>query len=226
MKTRNIFVFFILSFFILAANVCSAEYLEVYYLNVGQGDSTLIISGEHSMLIDGGNPEQSQVVFTVLKQAGLSKLDYIIATHADTDHVGGLSAALSAVNGNVGTVFVPYTSCGDKSRFSSFIENTQKYGVALAIPEEGKTYKLGDAEFQIISDGTGDCQTNKSIALKLTNGNNSFMFTGDTETDDEAIILSKNYNLRRASRKQIVYLWAVFECCDSRHYCNLMREKQ
>ena len=192
---RRTIYLLILSFLINFSPVISAEYLEVYYLDVGQGDFTLIVSGNHSMLIDGGNPEQSQTVFSVLKQAGITKLDYIIATHADADHVGGLSAALIGVNGNVGTVFVPYQTCGGKDRFTSFIDDVNKHRIPLSVPEEHKTYRLGDAEFEIISDGSGDCQTNKSIVVRLVNGANSFLFTGDTEADDEMLILASDYNL-------------------------------
>lgn len=68
---------------------------EVHYIDVGQGDCSLIICDGHAMLIDGGEASESSKVYAYLKAHEISYLDYIVATHAHSDHIGGLSGALN-----------------------------------------------------------------------------------------------------------------------------------
>ena len=91
-------VAFILSFAILNRPVCAAEEnagLEVMFIDVGQGDATLISCDGHYMLIDGGTADKSSLIYTVLKNKNIIHLDAIVATHPHADHVGGLPGALS-----------------------------------------------------------------------------------------------------------------------------------
>ena len=67
--------------------------LVVRFVDVGQGDCILISCDGHHALIDGGPSKASQKVYTVLRDLGVETLDFIIATHADADHIGGISAA-------------------------------------------------------------------------------------------------------------------------------------
>ena len=79
----------------------------VHYIDVGQGDAALILCDNKSMLIDGGKPNVSGIIYTYLNNQDITHLDYIICSHANEDHVGGLSGALSAVS--VGAVYAPET---------------------------------------------------------------------------------------------------------------------
>jgi competence protein ComEC len=67
----------------------------VYFIDVGQADSALIISDGAVMLIDGGNVADSDLIYTFLMNRGITHLDYIVATHAHEDHVGGPAGALN-----------------------------------------------------------------------------------------------------------------------------------
>ena len=79
----------------IIVGVAQAE-LDVHFLNVGQGDSTLIVCDGEAMLIDGGPSSASQMVFSYIRQQ-VEELDVVIATHPHDDHIDGLSAALNAV---------------------------------------------------------------------------------------------------------------------------------
>lgn len=92
--------------------------MEVHFLNVGQGDSALIICDGKAMLIDGGDAKSSSLIYAYLKQRNINELEYIIATHGHADHVGGLSGAL-----NYATVkrAISSTSDYDSKTFSNFL---------------------------------------------------------------------------------------------------------
>ena len=83
-----------------------AQGLEVYFLDVGQGDATVILCDGEVMMVDGGPPSASQFIYSFLRNTlQVDHIDVMIATHPHADHVGGLAAALNACS-----VDVLYTS--------------------------------------------------------------------------------------------------------------------
>ena len=68
---------------------------QVHFIDVGQADAALVICDGHYMLIDGGNAEDSDLVYSYLERHGAKNLDYMVASHAHEDHIGGLSGALN-----------------------------------------------------------------------------------------------------------------------------------
>ena len=182
-------LFAVLTFCFLGANAAFASNgLEVHFLNVGQADAAFITCDGHSMLIDGGNSGDSQLIYSYLKNQNVSFLDYIVATHDDADHVGGLSAAAAYAGPNIGQVFAPYTD-SEKERFQTFKRKLSENGKTITVPQTGTSYDLGGAKFQILAGvGTGK---NASIVLRLTYGEHSFLFMGDAEAEQEKAILDR-----------------------------------
>ena len=76
--------------------------LHVWFLDVGQADSSLLVCDGQAMLIDGGNVDDASYVVSSLEQYGVTSLDYVINTHCDEDHVGGLAGVLLGVEDLVG----------------------------------------------------------------------------------------------------------------------------
>ena len=69
--------------------------LTVRFLDVGQGDSALIVCNVQTMLIDGGSVSEGQFLVSRLSRLGVSELDYVVNTHPDEDHCGGLAGVLA-----------------------------------------------------------------------------------------------------------------------------------
>ena len=168
--------------------------LEVHFIDVGQADATLLISDGHYMLIDGGNVEDSSLIYSYLNKLNISYLDYIIGTHPHEDHMGGLSGALQKAK--VGNVYVPKTESNAKF-YQSFEDKVTAEGGTPINPTSGTSFELGSCSVQLFCpkyESTDDLN-NTSIMAKVVCGNTSFLFTGDAETDEEYDILNQGYDL-------------------------------
>ena len=69
--------------------------LEVHFIDVGQGDATLIKCGDRSMLIDGGENDKGTLIQNYMNKQGVKSLDYFIVTHPDSDHCGGADVIIT-----------------------------------------------------------------------------------------------------------------------------------
>ena len=78
--------------------------MEVHFIDVGQGDSTLITCEGHSMLIDTGEATKGTAIQNYLQKQKINKLDYLILTHPDSDHIGGAPVIITKFN--IDKVFV------------------------------------------------------------------------------------------------------------------------
>lgn len=167
--------------------------LTVHFIDVGQADSILLECQGQTMLIDGGNVDDSSLVSSYLSAQGVSHLDYIVCTHAHEDHVGGLSGPLNTCT--VGTVFAPVTEYSSKA-FGNFVKYTQAQGLDITVPEVDMSFLLGDARVTVLGPREDYEETNDtSIVLRVDHGENSFLFTGDMETTAEKDLLEAGCDL-------------------------------
>ena len=166
---------------------------QVHFIDVGQADSALVICDGHYMLIDGGNAGDSDLVYAYLERHGAERLDYMVASHAHEDHIGGLSGALNYAK--VGTALCPVTEHSSKV-FENMVKYLEEQGKSLTVPAPGDRFSLGSAQVEILGpvkeyDNTNDT----SIVLRIDYGETSFLFTGDMETGAEEDLIQSGADL-------------------------------
>ena len=169
--------------------------LEVHYIDVGQGNATLIKCGSHAMLIDGGNNNKGTTVQLYLKKQGVESLDYVIGTHPDADHIGGLDVIVYKYNCE--KVIMPdYEK--DTKTYQELVDVIHDKNMKITYPVVGEQYALGEAKFTIIapnSNSYGGNANDYSVAILLEYGKNRFLFTGDAEEASETEMLSNGIEL-------------------------------
>ena len=196
----GILLTFGLIFFGVSSNAQSQK-LQVVFLDVGQGDAILISEGEKQILIDGGMSGQK-----LLEKLGEyvpfwdRKIDIVIATHPDADHISGLVSVLK--NYSVDQV-IESGAESPSQVFGTMEKIISEKKVEKQIARRGMKIKLSDdAELEIFSPtdaivaGLKKDDTNSaSIVAKLTYGENSFLFTGDFPLELESQLVSANLPL-------------------------------
>ena len=199
-KILNMLMAFVMSFGILGSNVTPSDIpensnFEVHFIDVGQADSALIECDGETMMIDGGNVADSNVVAAYLKKEDVTELNYVVCSHAHEDHVGGLSGALSVTKAD--NIYAPKTETNTKA-YKNFKKKAEEQNVEIKHPNIGDEIQLGSSTVEFLGpvDENGKDLNSTSIVLKITYGNTSFLFTGDAESDEEEEILNSGADLK------------------------------
>lgn len=175
----------------IAETVATGD-MRTTFLDVGQGDCTIIQTEGRNMVIDTGNNDQGESVVNYLKENGITDLDYLILTHPDADHIGGADNVLENID--VETVIMPDV-VNDTITYKEVKEDIDRYQVEVVYPNVGDIFTLGDAEFTILcpedelvdqSDLNGS-----SVGIKLVHGKNSFVMCGDAEEKSEQAMVKR-----------------------------------
>ncbi len=156
--------------------------------------SVLVESDGHYMLYDGGDSNKSSFVVSYLKEQHISELDYVIASHYDSDHLNGVVGALNVFP--TGQVYAPdYTA--DSRVYRSFNRIIADKGIQKTQPSVGETFCLGDSSIQILAPtGTEYADENDySIAIHIQEGETSFLITGDATSESETEMAASGLEL-------------------------------
>ncbi len=164
--------------------------MEVHFIDVGQGDSTLIKCGDQAMLIDAGDDSKGTAIQNYLQKQGIKKLDYLVLTHPDADHIGGAPVIITKFD--IDRVFVSNYE-KDNRTYEKLIQALDYKRLKYTTPEAGTEYSLGTASITILAPNKIYRNPNdSSIALIVQNGSNRFLFTGDAEEAAEKDIVEYN----------------------------------
>lgn len=206
--------------------------LQIHFLDIGQGDATYITCDGHSMLVDAGNNNKGTQVQSYLESQKISSLDYLVGTHPDADHIGGLDVVLTKFPAK--KLFMPdYEK--DTKTYEDVVKAAKYRRLEITHPKAGQTYPLGSAKITILGplEAYSDANDN-SVCFLLEHGENRFLFTGDAEEDAESDMLSAGENVQadvykvshhgsktattEAFFREISPVYAVISCGDDNRY--------
>ena len=173
-----------------SATTQTSANVTIKFIDVGQGEAILIALPEKTMLIDAGPTGSAPKIAQVLQELGRNKIDYLVATHPDEDHIGGMADVIS--NTQIGTIYAP-NKTNNTATYRKFLTAIQNNNLQITLAEAGTiidqtdSYKLEilwpkkDANFPETND--------YSVIIKLTVDTKTFLFTGDAPT---SAILNSN----------------------------------
>jgi competence protein ComEC len=159
--------------------------LTVRFLDIGQGDSALLQWGNHAALVDGGPRDHTDALLADLRHFGVSRLDWVIASHPHEDHIGGLIGVFHAMP--VDHFLSSGLNTGSSVQ-AGLLKEIQKQKTSFQIAKPGSRLDLGDgAAMEILAPpapplkDTSSDPNNNSIVARLDFGATRILFTGDME---------------------------------------------
>ena len=191
-KNSYKYISIILIFIILTNTISNKIFQEIkiYFVDVGQGDSTLIqtIEGKN-ILIDGGGSEfgsfdvGESILLPYLLDRRITTIDYLMISHFDSDHIGGVFAILE----NLGVKNIIISKQGETSEnLKKFYEITNNKGIRTIIVKKGDIVEIDKySHFEILFPEDNliedNILNNNSIVARFNSLNFSILFTGDIE---------------------------------------------
>ncbi|WP_305880099.1 MBL fold metallo-hydrolase [Sporosarcina sp. Marseille-Q4943] len=177
--------------FMPTADAAATKELKVHFIDVGQGDAILIQSPVgKTMLVDGGPKSAGKHVVDFLKAKGIKKLDYVVATHPDVDHIGGLIEVLNSFNV---TNFIDSGYAHTSQTYYELLTLIDKKNIKFSVAEELDKIPL-DPKMVIrvlYADENAKDGNDASVVLKATYNKVSFLLMGDADTAIEDYVRGK-----------------------------------
>ncbi|MBR6335502.1 MAG: MBL fold metallo-hydrolase [Clostridia bacterium] len=170
----------------------------ICFCDVGQGDCTLAVCGGKSLLIDAGENGYEQKVFNLLNSAGIKKLDYIIATHPHSDHIGGIPEVLDYFGAGVlYSVRTDPKELDAAVTYSAMMNAAEECGARVEEPRQGISFMLGEAkvEFEGPVSFEDENLNNSSAVTKITYGKQTFLICADAEEAEEREIIESGADI-------------------------------
>lgn len=168
--------------------------MSVHFIDVGQGLSILAQSEGETLLYDGGDRAHGDQLVDYLLEQQVDTIDYMISSHYDEDHLGGLVKCLKEfpVEEILGSDYV-HTS----DLFNTFMNTATANALIVQYPKVGDTFSFGSGSFTVLGpSGIKESDSNSnSLVIKLENRENSFLFTGDAEETSEQDMITARLNL-------------------------------
>lgn len=160
--------------------------MKVHFIDVEQGDSILIeLPNSKTMLIDAGESEYGDRVTTYIYTQGYDTLDYVVASHAHSDHIGGLANVINSFN--VKNFYMTSAAHASNAYENMLISVKNNKADVHEVMAGDIILSEANLMIEVVAPKVIDSeeQNNNSIVIKLTYGERKFLFTGDAEKDEE-----------------------------------------
>ena len=171
----------------------AAADLEVHFFDAGAADAILLTTENSAVLIDAGEQGFGKTILAYLAERGVKRLDCLIVTHFDQDHVGGAAKVLNSVE--VGAV-LQSNRPKDSEAYEKYLRALENAGVEPDTVRETRAFTLDGVSYEIDpprwADYASDESNNSSLIVSVTNGETRFLFTGDAQTERLAEFLDAN----------------------------------
>lgn len=227
----------------------SAQGLEVYFLDVGQGDSQLIRipreGGYFNVLIDTGEYEYADGLTAYLQDLGVEKIGALVCSHPHTDHMGCMARIVERFD--IGSLYmpqIPEEQAPTTRAYEKLLDAAAEKDLrVIRLHEDALLESPAGAQFQVMSprmDADWDGANNYSAVIRLVYGETSFLFTGDAEAESEKVILEDGYGVgadvlkcghhgsssstSKAFLEAVDPLYAVISCGEGNSYGHPHRE--
>lgn len=200
MKIYRLFILLILLWGIVPTKAEPApQLMTVAFLNVGQGDATLIRDGSgFDVLVDGGKKGASDYIVNYIKEAKVDDLEIVLATHADSDHIGGLIGVIES--GEIPIENVYYNGYpGTTQTWIEFSNAVTTAGLNLIEANFPDTYTWGGIDVQVLNpvEGLVDPDQNKaSVVLRIDYTNSSLILPADIDSSIENLLPNRAATLQ------------------------------
>ncbi|ELZ32857.1 beta-lactamase [Halorubrum tebenquichense DSM 14210] len=150
------------------------------------------------MLIDTGHyNDDGEYVIEYLQRHDITRIDHLVTSHADADHIGGNAALIEYYEteaDGIGAVYDPGVASSTQT-YAEYLDAIDAHDVTLYETREGDTINFGDVDVDVLGPPEpyleNDDRNENSIVLKLTHGDTSFLFSGDAEDDQEAYLVDE-----------------------------------
>ena len=181
----------------LAGKPASSADLSVHFIDVGQGDCTLVMCDGKNMLIDAGENDQGEKVVEYLKAQNIERLDYVIGTHPHSDHIGGLRDVVES-DIKIGKIImpkIPDEQVPTSYTYTKLLKAIISKGLKITSADDF-TFNLGAAVINTYTPKNKYKDLNDySVATKITHGENSFLITGDLGKQSEKELVTRGCDL-------------------------------
>ena len=191
MKSKSLIKIFSILLLVIYVNGCAREKLfSAHIIDVGQGDSIFIQTLEDKrILIDAGDEEAEHTVYSYLKRRGVKKIDVLIATHPDTDHIGSMDYIIDKFK--ISHFYMPNAKTNSEA-FYNLLDSCKEKNLKIEYLTKGDILKIDSSTtMEILSPSTITDKNNLNSIVSLLNYKGyEFLFTGDAEKENESEILS------------------------------------
>ena len=161
-------------------NSLEGENLNIRFLDAGKADAIILNTNNSTVLIDTGLKSDGKDPVELIKNQGIDKIDYLIITHFDKDHVGG--AARIIKNFKVNNI-ITSDYFKDSEEVKDYLEACKNAGITPNILEEDINFILDDVKYKIyphIASSYSEKESNNSsLIISVEHGENRMLFTGD-----------------------------------------------